>query len=57
MAWMVALILILFYVVGRFAFHETSLLVCLPYMAAAVVILDYLLARLFSRAGSASRKN
>lgn len=55
MAWMVSLVLILFYVAGRFAFHETSLIGCLPYIAAAVIILDYLLARLFSRA--ARREN
>ena len=51
MAWMVSLVLILFYVVGRFAFQESSLIGYLPYIAAAVLVIDYLGARLFSRAG------
>ena len=57
MAWMVSLVLLLFYLVGRFAFHETSLIGYLPYIAAAVIILDYLLARLFRRADSARGQN
>jgi hypothetical protein len=46
MAWMVSIVLILFYAVGKFAFHETSLIAYLPYIAAGVLVLDYLLARL-----------
>lgn len=57
MAWMVSLVLLLFYLVGRFAFHETSLIGYLPYIAAAVIILDCLLARLFRRADSARGQN
>jgi hypothetical protein len=52
MAWMVAIVLILFYVVGRFAFHETSLIGYLPYIAVAVLILDYLCARFSKRPNS-----
>ena len=55
MAWMVSLVLILFYGVGRFAFHEKSLIGYLPYVAAGIIILDYLLARLFRKADSARR--
>lgn len=46
MAWMVSIVLILFYAVGKFAFHETSFIPYLPYVAAGVLVLDYLLARL-----------
>ena len=53
MAWMVALVLIMFYVVGRSAFHETALIGSLPYVAAAVVILDFVLAFWLKRAGAA----
>jgi hypothetical protein len=49
MAWMVSIVLILFYGVGKFAFHETSLIAYLPYIAAGVLVLDYLLARLSKR--------
>ena len=45
MAWMVSIVLILFYAVGKFAFHDTSLIAYLPYIAASVLLLDYLLAR------------
>ena len=53
MAWMVSIVLILFYAVGRFAFHETSLIGYLPYFAGGVLILDYLFARLLKRSNSA----
>jgi len=52
MAWMVAIVLILFYAVGRFAFHETSLIGYLPYVAGAVLILDYLIARFMKKPNS-----
>jgi len=45
MAWMVSIVLILFYAVGKFAFHETSLIAYLPYIAGGVLLLDFLLAR------------
>ncbi|HSQ24525.1 MAG TPA: hypothetical protein VLN44_08945 [Pyrinomonadaceae bacterium] len=54
---MVSTALILFYVVGRFAFHETSLIEYLPYVAGGVLIFDYLLARLFRRSDSAQPWN
>jgi hypothetical protein len=52
MAWIVSIVLILFYAVGRFAFHETSLIGYLPYVAGGVLLLDYLLASFSKRANS-----
>jgi len=49
MTWMVALVLILFYFLGNLAFHQTGLSRTLPYVAAAILILDFLLARRFQR--------
>ena len=49
MAWMVSIVLILFYAVGKFAFHETKMIAYLPYIAGGVLVLDYLLARLSKR--------
>jgi hypothetical protein len=36
MAWMVSVVLILFYVLGTYAFHETSLIRILPYVAGLI---------------------
>ena len=47
MSWMVAIILLLFYVVGAYAFHETSLIRALPYIAAGIVLVDFAAARFF----------
>ena len=52
MAWMVSIVLVLFYMVGRFAFHETSVIRYLPYIAGGVLVLDYLLAHLLKKADS-----
>jgi hypothetical protein len=49
MAWMIAAVLVLFYLVGVYAFHQTSLIGLLPYIALLVVILDFLAARLFRK--------
>ncbi|MGZ8843356.1 MAG: hypothetical protein ACXW18_06815 [Pyrinomonadaceae bacterium] len=49
MAWIVTVILLLFYVVGTYAFHETSVIRWLPYVAALVLIIDFLIARGFKR--------
>lgn len=57
MAWMVSIVLILFYLVGRFAFHEQSLIAYLPYVAGGVLIVDYLVARFFSTADSARSRS
>ena len=52
MAWLVSIVLLLFYGVGRFAFHETSLIGALPFVAVLVLILDFVLARYFRRKSS-----
>ena len=57
MAWMVSIVLILFYMVGRFAFHETSVIRYLPYIAGGVLVLDYLLAHFFKKADSVRRSD
>jgi len=49
MAWMVAIILILFYLIGSYAFHQQSLIGLLPYVAALVVAIDLVAARLFKK--------
>lgn len=49
MAWIVTVILLLFYVVGTYAFHETSIIRFLPYTAALVLIVDFMVARQFKR--------
>jgi hypothetical protein len=54
MAWMVSIVLILFYAVGKFAFHETNLTAYLPYIAGGVLVLDYLLARLSKKSARTS---
>ena len=55
MAWMVSLVLIMFYVLGRYAFPDTSFSKFLPYAAGAVLIFDYLFARWFRKADSPRR--
>lgn len=54
MAWMVSLVLVLFYVAGKFAFHETSLIGMLPFVAVLILILDLVLARYFRRKSSSN---
>jgi hypothetical protein len=45
MAWMVSLVLIMFYVMGKYAFHDTTFSKFLPYAAGAVIIIDYIFGR------------
>ena len=54
MAWMVSLVLMMFYVMGRYAFHDTTS-EFLPYAAGAVIIFDYLFAR-WSRKMDSTRR-
>jgi hypothetical protein len=49
MAWMVSVILIIFYVLGTRALHETRLIQVLPYVTILVLASDFLLARVFKR--------
>ena len=55
MAWMVALILLLFWWLGAHAFHETTFSRALPYVAVSTLLIDFLLARLFRRQPSVSK--
>ncbi len=48
MAWIIALILLIFYFLGLFVFHGTKAIHILPLLALLVVIADYLLARRFT---------
>jgi hypothetical protein len=48
MAWFVALILILFYVLGRFVFHSSAATYKLLLAALLVIVIDFVGAR-FSR--------
>ncbi|MFN2577286.1 MAG: hypothetical protein ABR607_06295 [Pyrinomonadaceae bacterium] len=45
MAWMIVLVLIIFYSLGLFVFHGTREIHVLPFLALAVLIADYLLAK------------
>jgi hypothetical protein len=49
MAWMVSLILILFWWLGAHVFHEKTFSPVLPYVAISFLVIDFLLARLFRR--------
>ena len=49
MAWFVALILILFYVLGRYVFHAGPAIYLLPLLALLVVVIDFVGARLSRR--------
>ena len=57
MAWMVSIVLILFYAVGKFAFHETSLIGLLPFVALLILVIDFLLARYFIRKSPTSNSS
>lgn len=47
MAWSVFAVLMIFYLLGVFEFHAPSTIHILPFVAVAVLILDYLFARRF----------
>ena len=47
MTWMVAIVLILFYFLGTYAFHQTRVSRALPYVVVGILIVDLLLARVF----------
>jgi hypothetical protein len=49
MAWFVALILILFYVLGRYFFHAGPAFYLLPLLALLVIVIDFVGARLSGR--------
>ena len=45
MAWIIVIVLMIFYFLGRFVFHGTNAIHVLPFLALAVLVADYLLAR------------
>ena len=47
MAWIIVIVLLLFYGLGLFVFHGTRAIHILPFLAAAVLVTDYLLVRKF----------
>jgi hypothetical protein len=49
MAWLIALVLFLFYLLGVIVFHAPSIIHLLPFLVLAVLISDYLLARRYGK--------
>jgi len=49
LAWIIALILLIFYFLGLFVFHGTRAIHILPFLAIAVVAADSLLANRFRK--------
>jgi len=45
LAWIIALILLIFYALGLFVFHGTRAIHLLPFLALVVLIADYVLAK------------
>ena len=45
MAWIIVVVLLLFYVLGLFVFHATGPIHILPFVAIAVPLIDYFLVR------------
>ena len=49
MAWIIAIVLMIFYSLGVFVFHGTKAIHLLPLLALAVLVADYLLARRYRK--------
>ena len=49
MAWAVFAVLMIFYLLGVFAFHAPGTIHSLPFVAAGVLALDYLIVRRFRK--------
>jgi hypothetical protein len=49
LAWIIALILLIFYVLGLFVFHGTREIHLLPFLALVVVTADYFVAKRFRK--------
>ena len=49
MAWIIALILLIFYFLGLVVFHGTKAIHILPFLMLAVIAADYLLAKTFRK--------
>ncbi|HYV25370.1 MAG TPA: hypothetical protein VE969_09050 [Pyrinomonadaceae bacterium] len=51
MAWFVAVVLLLFYVLGRYVFHATAAIYLLPLIALLVIVTEFVSARFSRRSG------
>jgi len=49
LAWIIALILLVFYVLGLFVFHGTGAIHVLPFLALVVLATDYLVTKRFRK--------
>jgi hypothetical protein len=49
LAWIIVLVLLIFYALGLFVFHGTRAIHLLPLLALLVLVSDYLLARTLSK--------
>jgi len=49
MAWAVFAVLMIFYLLGVFEFHAPGTIHILPFVAAAVLVLDYFLVKQFKK--------
>jgi len=45
LAWIISLILLIFYFLGLFVFHGTTAIHLLPFLVVVVLVVDYLLAK------------
>ena len=45
MAWIIVIVLMIFYFLGLFVFHGTRAIHLLPFLALVVLVADYLLVR------------
>jgi len=49
MAWIIVIVLMIFYSLGLFVFHGTKAIHILPFLALAVLVADYLLVSRFRK--------
>jgi len=49
MAWIIVIVLLIFYSLGVFVFHGTKAIHLLPFLALTVLVADYLLARRYRK--------
>ena len=49
MAWIIVIVLMVFYALGLFVFHGTKAIHILPFLALAVLVADYLLVSRFRK--------
>ncbi len=49
MVWLIALVLLLFYLLGLFVFHAPPTIHVLPILAVMVLLVDYLVARRYRK--------